>query len=129
MEVPVHYTLNFEALGTFSPLNILSAPTFFPLLGHPDFCPNKLCIMLQEMAPMERNTRSIRNDMVLRVFIGYSIKRIKPTNIILHLQATPPFYLGLIDGRKPQYRFCDRLRTAPGRLDQGTSVLQLADFE
>src|SRR5271154_2060687 len=29
----VFYDLNFGAFGTFSPLNILSAPTFFPLLG------------------------------------------------------------------------------------------------
>jgi hypothetical protein len=29
--------LNFFARGTFSPLINLSAPTFFPLLGHPTF--------------------------------------------------------------------------------------------
>jgi hypothetical protein len=29
------YDLNFFAFGTFSPLNILSAPTFLPLLGQP----------------------------------------------------------------------------------------------
>ncbi len=35
----VWYTqaLNFLAF-VFSPLRILSAPTFFPLLGHPLFC-------------------------------------------------------------------------------------------
>jgi len=30
--------LNFLAFGTLSPLSSRSAPTFFPLLGHPDFC-------------------------------------------------------------------------------------------
>jgi len=34
--------LNFFAFGTFSPLNILSAPTFLPLLGQPYFGPNIL---------------------------------------------------------------------------------------
>jgi len=29
--------LNFFAFGTFSPESNLSAPTFLPLLGHPDF--------------------------------------------------------------------------------------------
>jgi hypothetical protein len=30
--------LNFFALGVFSPFRYRSAPTFFPLLGHPLFC-------------------------------------------------------------------------------------------
>jgi hypothetical protein len=36
------HDLNFGAFGTFSPLNILSAPTFLPLLGHPYLGANKL---------------------------------------------------------------------------------------
>ena len=31
----INYALNLGALGTFSPLKILSAPTFFPLEGQP----------------------------------------------------------------------------------------------
>src|SRR3954470_16392971 len=42
------YALNFLAFGTFSPLRILSAPTFLPSLGQPYFGPNKLRNMLQE---------------------------------------------------------------------------------
>jgi len=44
------YDLNFLAFGVFSPLNIRSAPTFLPLLGHPYFGlhdpPNKIRVAL-----------------------------------------------------------------------------------
>jgi hypothetical protein len=42
------YDLNFGAFGNFSPLNILSAPTFLPLEGQPYFGPNILFTKLQE---------------------------------------------------------------------------------
>jgi len=42
------FILNFLALGTFSPANIRSAPTFLPLLGQPYFGPKTLLHILQE---------------------------------------------------------------------------------
>jgi len=44
----VIYDLNFLAFGTFSPLRILSAPTFWPLPGQPYLGPNKLRNKLQD---------------------------------------------------------------------------------
>jgi len=42
------YDLNFFAFGTFSPLRILSAPTFCPLPGQPYLGPNKLRNILHD---------------------------------------------------------------------------------
>ena len=77
--------MNLAALGTFSPLKILSAPTFFPLLGHPYFGPKILLISLQELQKMIAEARR-RGNMFLPVFMGLVLKRFKLTNIIFHLQ-------------------------------------------
>jgi hypothetical protein len=78
--------LNFGAFGTFSPLNIRSAPTFFPLLGQPYLGPNKLLNTLQEIMLVENTANNKRIDIFLTAFIGLGNKRFKPTNIIRHLQ-------------------------------------------
>jgi len=91
------YALNFGALGTFSPLKIRSAPTFFPSLGQPVFWPNILWIIPQELLPVERKASRRRNKRYLFLEVGYSMglfngsefKHFKPTNIILYLQAWP----------------------------------------
>jgi len=70
------------ALGTFSPLNILSAPTFFPLLGHPYLGPKILLISLHELLLKMRVENKRRDNMVLPVVMGIAVKRFKPTNII-----------------------------------------------
>jgi hypothetical protein len=80
------YDLNLGALGTFSPLNILSAPTFLPLLGHPYFGPKTLLISLHEMLVKMIVETNRRDNIVLPVFMGIAIKRIKLTNIIQYLQ-------------------------------------------
>jgi hypothetical protein len=41
--------LNLGAFGTFSPLNILSAPTLRPSLGHPYLGPKTLWTSPQEL--------------------------------------------------------------------------------
>jgi len=64
------YDLNFGALGTFSPLNILSAPTFLPLLGQPYFGPNKLLKNPHELVLREMMARQIKTIMGLVVFMG-----------------------------------------------------------
>jgi len=55
------YDLNFDAFGTFSPLRIRSAPTFFPSLGQPYFGPKRLCI-----SPQELPDRSMADKMAIR---------------------------------------------------------------
>ena len=62
--------LNLGGLGSFSPLKIRSAPTFFPSLGQPYFGPKRLLIMPQEELPMDRAARRRKNDIVLRAFTG-----------------------------------------------------------
>lgn len=76
------YALNFGAFGTFSPLNILSAPTFLPLLGHPYFGPNTL----HETAQLQITANKRKNNMVLPFFMDTELKRFKPTNIFQKLQ-------------------------------------------
>jgi len=44
-----NYALNFLAFGTFSPLSIRSAPTFFPLEGQPDLGPKRPQELLHRM--------------------------------------------------------------------------------
>jgi len=56
--------LNLGDFGNFSPLNILSAPTFFPLLGQPYFG-------LQEQMQQEQAAKTSRNNMVFLRFTGY----------------------------------------------------------
>ena len=51
------YALNFRAFGTFSPFNILSAPTLLPLAGHPYFGPNALFHKLQEVPNIKMEAR------------------------------------------------------------------------
>jgi hypothetical protein len=68
-----NHDLNFGAFGTFSPLNILSAPTFLPLLGHPYFGPNKLLKKPQELAVIEMKTHRRKITIGLVVNIGYVI--------------------------------------------------------
>jgi hypothetical protein len=63
--------LNFDAFGTFSPLRIRSAPTFFPSLGQPYFGPKRL---------HEENVRRMiqideRRNMVLGTFMDRVSKR------------------------------------------------------
>jgi hypothetical protein len=58
------------ALGTFSPLNILSAPTFLPLLGHPYFGPNKLLKKLQELALNKMRAHKRKITAGLEVIMG-----------------------------------------------------------
>jgi hypothetical protein len=50
------YALNFGAFGTFSPLNILSAPTFLPLEGQPYFGANRL----HEVAVMQNRQITVK---------------------------------------------------------------------
>jgi hypothetical protein len=76
------YDLNLGALGIFSPLNILSAPTFLPLLGHPYFGPMTLLMSLHEMLLKISAVANRRDNMILPVFMGINIKRNKLTNII-----------------------------------------------
>jgi hypothetical protein len=65
------YALNLGALGTFSPLNILSAPTFLPLEGQPYFGPNTLLYKLQELKVLQRKHSTKIKKMFFFVFIGY----------------------------------------------------------
>jgi hypothetical protein len=62
--------LNFGAFGTFSPLNILSAPTFLPLLGHPYFGPNKLLKNPHELKLEDKMTQRRKMTIGLGVDIG-----------------------------------------------------------
>jgi len=62
--------LNFGAFGTFSPLKILSAPTFLPLLGHPYFGPKRLLIKPHELALQEMIVHKSRMAMGLGVDMG-----------------------------------------------------------
>jgi hypothetical protein len=85
----IHYAWNFGGLGSFSPLKIRSAPTFFPSLGHPYFDPKRLCIMPQEGRMEPSRVRVRKNVIVFRAFIGLADIKInvnKPTTIIQHLQ-------------------------------------------
>ena len=68
-----NYALNFLAFGTFSPLRILSAPTFLPLLGQPYFGPNKFRNTLQD-EPVVIIKRQAKMSTILRdlVFICFS---------------------------------------------------------
>ena len=59
--IRLFYDLNFDAFGTFSPLRIRSAPTFFPSLGQPYFGPKRLCI-----SPQELPDRSMADKMAIR---------------------------------------------------------------
>ena len=93
---PGPYALNFGDFGTFSPLSILSAPTFFPSLGHPYLGPNMLCIHPHEELPVNKIARKKKRVMVLGrfirvvlVFMGRHYNENKPTNIILNLQVSP----------------------------------------
>jgi hypothetical protein len=65
------YALNFGAFGTFSPLNILSAPTFLPLEGQPYFGPNILFTKLQELIVKQIVQITVKQRMFLPFFIGY----------------------------------------------------------
>jgi len=65
--------LNLGALGTFSPLNILSAPTFLPFEGQPYFGPNTLLYKLQEPRVLQRMHSTTKKRMVLLVFIGFGL--------------------------------------------------------
>jgi len=81
------YDLNFGALGTFSPLNIRSAPTFLPSLGHPYLGPKILLINLQELLQRRIAETNRRGNIFLPVFMGIAVKRFKLTNILWHLQV------------------------------------------
>ncbi len=59
------YDLNLFAFGTFSPVNTRSAPTFFPLLGHPYLGPNKLQELIVKIR-LQRKTMLINE----RIFIS-----------------------------------------------------------
>lgn len=60
------HDLNFFALGTFSPLNIFSAPTALPLPGQPYLGPNALFHNLQE-EPNKRIVEKAENKRMFRV--------------------------------------------------------------
>src|SRR5882724_2277623 len=83
------YDLNLLALGTFSPLNIRSAPTFLPLLGHPYLGPKTLFHNLQEL-PLSRMTAKMVAIANFRAgFIRlkfYQLNAIKTKNIIPKMQ-------------------------------------------
>ncbi|MBS1599429.1 MAG: hypothetical protein JST75_14480 [Bacteroidetes bacterium] len=74
--------MNLGAFGTFSPLNILSAPTFFPLLGQPYFGLKTL----QETAQLQITANKRKKNMVLPCFMDTELKRFKPTNIFQKMQ-------------------------------------------
>lgn len=64
------YDLNFFALGTFSPLNSLSAPTFLPLLGHPYLGGNNLSQSLQELSasdPVSNSNSNLRFITIVKI--------------------------------------------------------------
>jgi hypothetical protein len=84
--------LNFGAFGNFSPLSILSAPTFLPLAGQPYFGPNILLKKLQEIEPVQIAANNRRNSIYFPFFMGYLNKRIKPTNIFQDLQEGKAYY-------------------------------------
>jgi L-2-hydroxyglutarate oxidase LhgO len=65
--------LNFGAVGTFSPLNILSAPTFLPLDGQPYFGPNTLFTKPQELPVLQKISSDTIKKRFLRFFIGYRL--------------------------------------------------------
>jgi hypothetical protein len=85
------YDLNFLALGTLSPLNILSAPTFLPLLGQPYFGPKTL----QEL-PHKRKLAKAKTRMKFRAIfisiISTDINAFKSIKIIPQMQYHPSFY-------------------------------------
>lgn len=60
LNISILYALNLGALGTFSPLRIRSAPTFFPSLGQPYFGPKRLCTNPQELPRRTMAVSSIR---------------------------------------------------------------------
>jgi len=70
------------AFGTFSPLSILSAPTFLPFAGHPYFGLKTL----QETAQLQNTASKRKNNMGLPFFMDTDLKRFKPTNIFQKLQ-------------------------------------------
>jgi hypothetical protein len=63
------YALNFGALGTFSPLRILSATTFLPLEGQPYFGPNTLFTKLQELPVLHRMNKDKKRQRSRSVFM------------------------------------------------------------
>jgi hypothetical protein len=75
------------ALGTFSPLNILSAPTFLPLEGQPYLGPN----IPQELAANHKTRRRNRQEFLIG-FMGYPLffmggfEQFKSTKKTRHLQ-------------------------------------------
>jgi len=70
--------LNFLAFGTFSPLRILSAPTFLPLLGQPDFGLKTL----QEVPKIKRAERKERRRVRRIVFIEFIYRIITSLKLI-----------------------------------------------
>jgi len=84
---PQAYALNFGDFGTFSPLSILSAPTFFPSLGHPYLGPNILCIHPQEELTVNKITRKKKRVMVLGRFIRSKIYLAVGWNLADHFAA------------------------------------------
>ena len=82
-------TLNFLALGTFSPARILSAPTFLPLLGQPYFGPKTLFHNLQEdpNKTIARQAITRRRGDTVFINIGSTGNCTKAKNIIWRLQA------------------------------------------
>jgi hypothetical protein len=70
------------AFGTFSPLSILSAPTFLPFEGHPYFGLKTL----QETAQLQITASKRKKNMGLPFFMDTELKRFKPTNIFQKLQ-------------------------------------------
>jgi len=65
------YALNLGAGGNFSPLNILSAPTFFPFEGQPYFGSNTLLYKLQELTVLQKMNSRTKQRMFLPFFMGY----------------------------------------------------------
>jgi hypothetical protein len=61
--------LNFFAFGTFSPLNIRSAPTFLPLPGQPYFGPNTLQEVAKKTRPVrKKRSAKLRKDLIEKLY-------------------------------------------------------------
>jgi hypothetical protein len=85
----IRYDLNLGALGTFSPVSTRSAPTSFPLAGHPYLGPNTLFHTLQELMVqiMAARKKALIKERVFITNASFSLQRDKLINIILTVQV------------------------------------------
>src|SRR5450631_2022140 len=85
----LHYDLNLGAFGTFSPVSTRSAPTSFPLAGHPYLGPNTLFHTLQEhmVNSMATRKKALTKERDFISDTSFSLQRYKLINIILSMQV------------------------------------------